>query len=45
MAQDDLHSPSIVVATSESNDDSDDSFSEFERNLRELLSGLQGGPD
>lgn len=42
MAPDGLHSPSVVIATSDSNDDSDDSFSEFEMNLKELLPGLQG---
>lgn len=43
VAQDNLHSSSAVVVSSYSNYDSDDTISEFEKNLRVLLPDLPAG--
>lgn len=43
--QEDLHSPSNVMETPDSLYESDDSVSEFERNLRELMPGMIGEPE
>lgn len=40
-----LHSPTPVMTSTDSTEVSDDSFSEFERNLQELLPGLPRGSE
>lgn len=43
--QNKVHSPSVIIASSDSTYESDESISEFEKNLRDLLPDLPGGSD